>query len=119
MKEKFNTKNALVAYMDILGYSEIVKKNSTRKYYHAINNALVKWYENFAANITGKYPLAKKISENLFFEVFSDSFIVFYFRITIAASVINISTISIVVFCIRKKKTIKLQIFTNLCSYKF
>jgi len=75
-KPIIDSKDALVAYMDILGYSNILKNATPEIYYNAINDALAEWSKHFTEDVKNKYVLSRKINENLFFQVFSDSFII-------------------------------------------
>lgn len=74
MREKVNSTNALVAYLDILGYSQLIKSGEYANIvYSAIDSSISRWtsYAN-----RKKYNIGASVREHLGLQIISDSFIV-------------------------------------------
>lgn len=74
MNEKINSSDALVAYLDILGYSELVRNGGYANiYYGAIDAALYRWNQYLEKH---KYNTGKAVKDRITLRVMSDSFII-------------------------------------------
>ncbi len=62
MREKINSTNALVAYLDILGYSQLIKSGEYANIaYGAINSSIFRWI----AYAERKIKMTLRFSENI------------------------------------------------------
>ena len=74
MKEMINSSEALVAYLDMLGYSDLVrKKDGANIYYGAIDAAISRWRQ-FLDN--HQYNIGDIVKRNISFKVVSDTFVI-------------------------------------------
>ncbi len=74
MNNRINSSEALVAYLDILGYSELVKSGGYANIcYGAIDAALYRWNEYLE---THKYNVGKTVKRHVTLQVMSDTFVV-------------------------------------------
>lgn len=74
MKIEMNSANALVAYLDVLGYSELIKSGEyANTIYGAINSSILRWRENLKKH---RFNLGKTIQENTSLSVISDTLII-------------------------------------------
>ena len=87
MPEKINSSNALVAYLDLLGYSELVRKNPTDAlFYHDAIEQMTSIVKEFfkVKNIEDTEmirimgPHIQIMDEHLSFNVLSDSFVIVF-----------------------------------------
>jgi len=74
MREKINSTNALVAYLDILGYSQLIKSGEYANIaYRAIDSSIFRW---IAYADRKKFNIGALVREHLRLQIISDSFIV-------------------------------------------
>lgn len=74
MKETINSSEALIAYLDILGYSDLVASGEyANVYYAAINTSISRWRQFVERH---KYDLGKIVQQHVTLEIMSDAFIV-------------------------------------------
>lgn len=74
MKIEMNSTNALVAYLDILGYSELIKSGEYANIaYGAIDSSIFRWKRNLEKH---QFNLGSTIQENTSLQVISDTLIV-------------------------------------------
>ena len=74
MKEMINSSEALVAYLDMLGYSDLVRKeDGANIYYGAIDAAISRWRQ-FLDN--HQYNIGDIVKRNISFKVVSDTFVI-------------------------------------------
>jgi len=73
-KQKINSSDALVAYLDILGYSELIKISEYANIcYGAIDAALYRWNQYLE---THKYNVGEAVKRHVKLQIMSDTFIV-------------------------------------------
>ena len=74
MIEKVNSSDALVAYLDILGYSDLVKSGEYANIcYGAINSALDRWSQYRELH---KYNTGAAVKQHVTLQIISDTFVV-------------------------------------------
>ena len=74
MKKTINSVETLVAYLDMLGYSDLVRREGASNiYYGAIDAAIVRWRQ-FVDN--HQYNIGAVVKSNVTFEVVSDTFVI-------------------------------------------
>ena len=74
MKKTINSSETLVAYLDMLGYSDLVRREDAANiYYGAIDAAIVRWRQ-FVDN--HQYNIGAIVKSNITFEVVSDTFVI-------------------------------------------
>jgi hypothetical protein len=74
VNEKINSSDALVAYLDILGYSDLVKGGEYANIcYGAINSALYRWDQYLELH---KYNIGEAVKRHITLQVMSDTFVV-------------------------------------------
>ena len=74
MKGIINSSEALVAYLDMLGYSDLVrKKDGANIYYGAIDAAIYRWQQFLN---THEYNIGEIVKRNISFKVVSDTFVI-------------------------------------------
>jgi hypothetical protein len=74
MKDSINSKNVIVAFLDILGYSDLVHQNeASNLIFGAIDLALDRWQENAGKH---QHNIGGLVKDNISLDVLSDSFVV-------------------------------------------
>ncbi len=74
MSEKINSTNALVAYLDILGYSQLIKSGEYANIaYAAIDSSIFRWHAYLDKT---KFNLGGMVRDHLGIQMISDTFIV-------------------------------------------
>lgn len=74
MKAFINSANSIVAFLDILGYSDLVCQNGgSNLTFGAIDSALYRWQEYVGKH---KYNIGSLVKDNVSLDVLSDSFVV-------------------------------------------
>ena len=73
--KKINSSSALVAYLDILGYSDLVSKENAGTCYDAIDTAVSRWYNDLERR---KYNSGLVVKRHTTLQIISDSFIVVF-----------------------------------------
>ncbi len=75
MTEKINSSKSLVAYLDILGYSDLVNTEYANICYGVIDASLFRWHNYLE---THKHNLGEAVKRHITLQVMSDSFIVVF-----------------------------------------
>jgi hypothetical protein len=76
MSEKINSSEALVVYLDLLGYKNtVLSENKSEFYFHAINGAIGRW-RIFCEGKEENASLRKIINDNVSLEIVGDAFVV-------------------------------------------
>ncbi|MDD5269936.1 MAG: hypothetical protein PHE80_01965 [Candidatus Omnitrophica bacterium] len=71
---KINSSDALVAYLDVLGYSEMVKSGKAANFTQAeIDSALFRWNDYLTKH---KYNIGASVKDHISIQVLSDTFII-------------------------------------------
>ena len=74
MEKRVNDSEALVAYLDLLGYSDLVcKKEDANIYYDAIKTAISRWHQFLNKH---EYNIGEVVKSNISLKVVSDTFVI-------------------------------------------